>query len=371
MVNVSASLWVLLGAVAFVLLIAASNVANLVLARTLGRRKEMAVRVSLGASRAQVLQQVLVETVLLSVTGGLVGLLLARATIAFAGSALENLLPLGAPIEMDAKVLAFTLAIAISGICAGLVPALQAGGKGLNDSLKQGLGRADSTATGGTTRGLLVVSEVALSFILLMGSVLMIRSLWALHRVNPGFDPHHVLTLSLAIPQTKYSTPDRQSAFFDEVLRRARALPGVEAAAFIDNLPLTGGSMQPFTIEGRAAVPASQEPVVAVRESSPGYLRAMRIPLLVGRDFREADKSAVLVAESMARTYWPNESPLGRRLRFDFTPGVSFEVVGIVEMSSSGVCPTPNRGLLDINSPIRGHGRTCRSWYGRLPTRPR
>src|SRR5579871_4200123 len=328
--DVRERLWVLLGAVGFVLLIASANVANLTLARTLGRRKEMAVRAALGATRGQVLQFVLAESLLLSVAGGAIGLALASLGMPAVRAMLAGQLPRASEISLDPRVLIFTFAISLfAGVAAGIVPALRAGRVNLNDTLKQG-GRGETRATGARTRGLLVVSEVALSFVLLVGAGLLIRSFWALRAANPGFDPRNVATMSMFIPPAKYATPAQQSAFFDETLRRTRALPGIEAAAFVDNPPLTGGSMQPVTIEGQPIVAMSEQPEVATRRASPGYLQTMRLPLRLGRDFRDDDAYVVLVSESMARQFWPNENPLGRHMRFTFHPENLWEVIGVV-----------------------------------------
>lgn len=324
-------LLVLLGSVAFVLLIASANVANLVLSRTLGRRKEMAVRAALGASRALVLQHVLCETLLLSLAGGAAGLLLARGAISLMAATLADQLPRASEIALDSRVLTFTAAVSLlSGILAGLAPAWRAGRVDLNDALKQGLGRTDSPSTGRGVRNALVVAEVMLSFVLLTGAGLMIRTMWNIRHVDPGMDPHNVLTMIVALPKAQYSTATQKTTFFDEVLRRTRALPGVQLAALIDNLPMTGGSMQPVTFEGRPAGSMAEQPEVAVRQSSPGYLATMRIPLKSGRDFRESDVNAVLVSESMAKQFWPGQDPVGRHMGFTFIPGQTWEVIGVV-----------------------------------------
>jgi predicted permease len=337
--NVRTALLVLLGAVAFVLLIASANVANLVLGRALGRRKEIAIRTALGASRGEVVRQILTETALLSLAGGALGLILARLVTSLTAAFLERQLPLSSGVAIDGGVLAFTLTISVlTGVIAGLAPALRASKADLNDTLKQGLGRTDTQAGGRHTRGLLVVSEVALSLMLLIGAGLMIRSLWALRHVDPGLDPHNVVTMSVVIPQAKFKTPAQQSEFFDETLRRVRALPSVDSAGVIDNLPMSGGSMQPIVFEGRAAGSLAEQPEVAVRRCSPGYFRSMRIPLRRGRDFTDADTNVVLVSESMAQRYWRNEDPIGRRIRFTFIPNTSWEVIGVVgDVKQSGL----------------------------------
>ncbi|HEV2388228.1 MAG TPA: ABC transporter permease [Candidatus Acidoferrales bacterium] len=330
------ALLVLLGAVAFVLLIACANVANLVLAKTLGRRKEMAIRTALGATRGRVVAQALSETVLLALGGGAAGWLLARASEAALVRALARELPRASEIRVDGWVLGFTLGISLlAGILAGLLPAWRMTKTNVNEALKQGLGKTDADTGGERTRSVLVISEVALSLVLLAGAGLMIRSLWALDRVNPGFDPHNVLTVTISIPQAKYPQPARQSAFFNQVLARVRALPGVQAAGTIDALPLSGnGSTQPIVIEGRSAGILAEQPEVAVRLISTGYIPALRIPVLAGRDFNDGDTAgrepAILVSRLMADEFWPGKNPIGRHVTLSFTPGKVRTVVGVV-----------------------------------------
>jgi putative ABC transport system permease protein len=334
--EVRLALLVLLGAVVFVLLIACANVANLTLAKTFARRKEIAIRAALGASRGRVLQQVLAETVLLSLAGGLVGLLFANAGTTVITKFLPDSLPRSTEISLDVWVLAFALVVSLlTGIAAGLAPAFRLTKTDLNEALKQGLGRTDSDSGGGRIRSLLVVSEVALSIVLLIGAGLMIRSLWLLHSTNPGFDPANVITMTVVVPRTKYASPLQQVQFFDATLSRVRALPGVESAGVIDDLPLSGdGSHQPIAIEGRPVVPMSDQPEVDVRLISSGYLPALRVPLRRGRDLSASDTAdrpaVVLISEAMAHRFWPNEDPLGKHLTLTFFPDKSREIVGIV-----------------------------------------
>lgn len=334
--DVRPALLVLLGAVAFVLLIACANVANLVLAKTLARRKEIAIRTALGASRFVVLRQILAETVLLSVVGGAVGLFLARFGITLIVKVLGDRIPPFMQITLDIPVLAFTLFLSVvAGVLAGLLPSVRFTRADVNEALKQGQSRGSSDLRGGGTRRLLVVSEVALSLVLLIGAGLMIRSLWELSKVQPGFDPHNVLTLTVPLPPNRYSSPAGQISFFQDVLRRIRALPRVDSAGVIDSLPLNGGgSIQPFSIEGRPVQQMSDQPEVDVRVISHGYIRAMHIPILRGRDFTDSDVAgrpgAVLISDSLARRFWPKEDPIGKHLTLSFYPNVVREVVGIV-----------------------------------------
>jgi predicted permease len=334
--DVRSALLVLLGAVAFVLLIACANVANLTLARTFARQKEIAVRAALGASRARVVQQILAESIVLSLTGGVVGLLVAKTGVTLITKFLSDSLPRSAEIGLDVWVLAFTLALSLlTGGAAGLAPALRLTKTDVNEALKQGLSRTSTDSGGGRLRNLLVVAEVALSLVLLAGAGLMIRSLSVLRGVNPGFDPDNVVTMTLVVPRNKYATPLQQAQFFDAAISRVRALPGVTSAGVIDDLPLNGnGSHQPIAIEGRPALPMSEQPEVDVRLVSPGYFQAMHIPLRKGREFSASDTadrpSVVLISETLARRFWPNEDPLGKHLTMTFFPDKPREIAGIV-----------------------------------------
>jgi predicted permease len=334
--DVRPALLVLLGAVAFVLLIASVNVANLALARTFSRQKEIAIRTALGASSARVLRQILTESVLLALAGGALGLTYAHAGVRLIMAYLADKVPHSIEVGLDSKVLAFTAAISIAtGILAGVLPALRLTRGDVNQSLKQGLGRTDADSSGSRTRSILVVSEVALSLILLVGAGLMIRSFQKLHGVNPGFDSRNVLTMTAMVSRAKFPLPAQQVTFFDQVLQRVRALPGVESAGVVDDIPLdNGGSHQPVAIEGRPTVSMSEQPEVDVRLISTGYMSSLHIPILRGRDFSDADlagrPAVILISESMARQLWPGEDALGKRLTLTFFPDAVREVIGIV-----------------------------------------
>jgi putative ABC transport system permease protein len=333
--DIRPSLLILLGAVALVLLIACANVANLLLARTLSRRKEIAIRAALGAGRGRLLQQALSETLLLALAGGVLGLLFAHYGVELIVNFLGQRLPRFSEIGLDGWVLAFTLgASLVTGLAAGLLPALHLAKEESNQALKESPGQVAADAVGSRTRSTLVVSEVALSLTLLIGAGLLIRSLWALRDSNPGFDPTHVLTMAISIPPTKFADPGQQIRFFNRILERVRAVPGVESAGTNDDLPLVGGSHEPILAEGWPVVPMSDQPEVDVRIISPGYLSAMRIPLLSGRDFDDSDAEgragAVLISQSMAKQFWPNENPLGKHVMLYFYPQLTRVVVGIV-----------------------------------------
>ncbi|HZR56091.1 MAG TPA: ABC transporter permease [Terriglobales bacterium] len=348
--DVRPALLILLGAVAFVLLIACANVANLVLVKTLARQKEIAIRTALGASAVRVLRQILSETLMLSFTGGMLSLFVAHFGVRLIVAFLAQSLPRATDIGLDGWVLAFTLLISLlTGVIAGLVPAFRATKTNLNESLKQGLGRTDADSGGNRTRSILVVSEIALSLVLLIGAGLMIRSLSRLRNVDPGMDTHNVLTMSIDLSRVKYAQPVQQANFFDQLLQHVRRLPGVESASAIDFLPLgNGGSTQPIAVEGRPMVPMAEQPEVAVRSIEPEFIRTMRIPLLQGRAFNNADvvdrPGVILISQSMAKRIWPGENPIGKRLTLTFAPEKSREVVGVVgDVKQDG---------LDVTEPI-------------------
>src|SRR5438874_5543436 len=317
----------LLGAVGLVLLIACANVGNLLLTRALSRRKEIAIRLALGAARGRVFQQLLTEALLLAGTGGALGLLLAYGTLTSASTLLAGQVPRAEEISIDGRVLLFAVGMSmVSGMLAGTLPAVRAGRSDLNDALKEG-GRGDG-AIGVGTRRLLIVCEVALSLVLLMGAGVMVQSLLALRHVDTGFDPNNVLTMDVTLVETRYPTPAHRSSFFDAALQRIRALPGVESAGTIDDLPLVDGSSQTLDLEG---YPPQRDPVaVQVRQINPGYLRAMRIPVLRGRDIVQSDAEVLLVSRDAAKLYWGADDPVGRRATLPFSRTVLRQVVGIV-----------------------------------------
>jgi predicted permease len=332
--DIRPALLVLLGAVAFVLLIACANVANLLLARALARNKEIAIRSALGASRTRLIQQLMIETILLALGGGLAGLVVAKFGMDLIVHFLAQQLPRSTEIGLEGSVLVFTLVVSVlTGIIAGLMPAWRLSKANVNETLKQGMGRAGDSG-GNRTRAALVVCEVSLSLMLLAGAGLMIRSLWNLRGSSPGFDPHGTLTASLPIPGTRYKSPQEEISFWNRVLDRLRALPGVESAGVVDDLPFNGGSHQPIMIEGRPQVPMAEQPEVDVRVISTGYLRTMHIPVLRGRDFSESDgadrQGVILISQAMAQRFWPGEDAMGKRLTLTFAPDKVREVVGIV-----------------------------------------
>jgi putative ABC transport system permease protein len=326
--NSRAMLVMLLGAVGLVLLIACANVGNLLFGRALSRRREIAIRSALGAGRGRVFQQLLTEALLLAGAGGALGLLLAYGTLTAASTLLAGQVPRAEEIAIDGRVVLFAVGLSLlTGVLAGTLPAARAGRSDLNDALKEGA-RSDG-AIGVGTRRLLIVCEVALSLALLMGAGVMIQSLLALRYGDSGFNPDKVLTMKMRLVDARYPSPAQRSSFFAAALQRIRALPGVEAAGTIDDLPLTAGSSQTLALEG---YPPQREPVaVQVRQITPGYMRAMGISVLRGRDIVESDAEALLVSADAAKLYWGADDPIGRRATL---PAVSKtilrQVVGIV-----------------------------------------
>lgn len=327
-------LLVLLGAVGFVLLIACANVGNLMLARTLGRRREIAVRAALGASRRRLLGQLIVESLLLSVVGGALGLALATFGLPSLVALLADRLPRAAEVRVSVPVLAFTTAVsALTGLLAGIAPAWGAMRADLAHALQQGAARGTSEA-GRRVRSALVVAEVALALVLLTGAGLLVRSLWLLSRVDPGFDPRDVVRMAVILPDARYGDGARRTAFFHALLERVRALPRVEAVGATTSLPLNGASNWPVAFEGRPAPPVSQQPNVMTEVVAGDYFRTLRIPLKRGRAFDAHDDAdapgVVIVSEAMARRFWPGEDAIGKRLTTAFFPEKTREVVGIV-----------------------------------------
>ncbi|HJT69811.1 MAG TPA: ABC transporter permease [Terriglobales bacterium] len=334
--DVRPALLMLLGAVGFVLLIACVNVANLSLARIFSRHKEIAIRTAMGASSARIVRQILAESVLLALFGGAVGLGLTPFGIRLIMAFLAGRLPQSMSAGLNVQVLVFTVAVSVlTGVAAGIFPALHLSRSNVNQALKEGLGRTDADSSGNSTRSMLVVLEVSLSLVLLVGAGLMIRSFQYLRHVDPGFDSSGVLTLNAAISGTKFTDPTQETGFFRRVLERVRSLPGVLSAGLINDIPLgRNGSHQPIAVEGRPVVPMSEQPEVDVSIISAGYVSALRIPILRGRDFSDGDVAgrppAILISQSLAKQFWPDEDPIGKHITLTFFPGVAREVVGVI-----------------------------------------
>ena len=330
------ALLVLLGAVALVLLIACANVANLLLARSTARQRELAVRAALGAARTRIMRQLMAESLVLAALGGVAGLLMAWWALAVLRAAVADTLPIQRleAVGIDGWVLAFTVgASVLSGLFFGLIPALTASGSDLTDALKQG-GRSGSAARGNRTRGVFVVVEVALALVLLVGAGLLIRSFSRLVHVNPGFDPRGLVTMDVGLPAARYDNPKRID-FFRRLFEQIDRLPGVETSGGISFLPLTGlASATSYTVVGQPVPARGEEPVAEVRVVTNAYFKAMGVPLLKGRLFNEQDvndtTNRVVVSEALAKKHWANEDPIGRKIRINWNEQREDEIIGVV-----------------------------------------
>lgn len=342
--DVRTALFILLGAVGFVLLIACANVANLLLARATLRKREIAIRSALGAGRRRIVYQLLTESVLLSLVGGVLGLVLGYAGVRalLAGSLVDipRIGEHGGAVTLDWRVLTFTLLVALfTGVLFGLVPAFSASRTDLSLTLKEGSSRAGSSFRQNKARSILVVTEMALALILLVGAALLIRTFVTLRSVKPGFDAHNVLTMEMSLSGTRFEKTAGVAQAVHEVERRVGALPGVDSIAMTCCLPLTGGVDLPFTIEGRPPTDGPYNGDVQWRNVSPQYFQVFRIPLLRGRTFTERDDAGsehvVVITEAMAKKFWPKGDATGARITIGRGLGPEFEepprqVIGIV-----------------------------------------
>lgn len=326
-------LYTLLGAVGCVLFIACANIANLLLARAIARHRELSIRAALGATRARLVRQLLVESVVLSLCGGTAGLLVAKWGLDLLLSLAPAGLPRAANIHLDTTVLVFAIALSVvTGLVFGVAPALLAANADVIDALKQGA--RGSTDTRGKLRGALVVLEMALALVLLGGAGLLARSFMQLTKVDPGFNPAHATVLRLELPAKKYEKPEQQIAFADALLERLRILPGVEAVGLTHALPIVYDWVMTFELEGRPPVAASDLPTANYYTVTPDYFRAMGIHLLRGRLFTAQDDAraprVAIISETLARQFFPNEEPLGKRIAIGGNPQTWREIVGIV-----------------------------------------
>jgi putative ABC transport system permease protein len=320
-------------AVGLVLLIACGNVATLLLSRALARRKEIAMRTALGASRSLLIRQLLVESLMLSVVAGIAGVGLGWAGIIALAKWGSSQLPQGIPVNIDLRVLLFTAVVSLlTGLIFGSLPALQLSRVDPNSTLRdEGRGVSASRARARLTN-LLVVGQVALSLVLLISAGLLLRSFSRLLNIDPGFDPRDVLTMNISLPTPKYAKPEQQIAFFDELLRRVSALPGVRDAAVSAALPLQWIRVTPVLPDGQPNLPLSQRPFIDIEAISPKWLNTMRVPLRAGRGLTAADNAqapkVVIANESFARRFWPNENPIGKHVIVGRWPQPA-EVIGI------------------------------------------
>jgi putative ABC transport system permease protein len=303
---------------------------------------------SLGANRGTVARQLLTESVLLALIGGTLGTALSVSATRALATWGASRLPQGIRLDMDLRVFAFTLAVSVlTGIVFGTFPALQLARVNPGPVLRDG-GRGASTSAG-WMKNLLVVAQVALALLLFIGAGLLVRSFAQLLRVDPGFDPHNVLTMNVSLPTVKYATAERQIAFFDEVLRRTSALPGVQSAAISAALPLSTIRITPVLPEGQPNLPLGQRPFLDIEAVSPQWFRTMHVPLRAGREFSEIDTArapkVVIVNESFARRFWPDRNPVGKRVIVGRGPAPS-EVVGVAaDIRNRGLAQTPQAQL--------------------------
>jgi putative ABC transport system permease protein len=327
------SLLLMLGAVSLVLLIACANVANLLLVHATGRKREFAIRAAMGAGRGRIVLQLLTESVLLSVTGGILGLVLGyaglRGLLAMSPGDIPRIGEHGGAVSIDWRVLAFTLGVSLlTGILFGLFPAIGASRPDLNSTLKESSNRAGTGFHQSKARSLLVISEISLAMVLLIGAALLIRTFLALHRVNPGFEPHNVLTLQMSLTGDRF----QKTAGVAELVRNGRerlnAIPGVEVSASTCCLPMEGGFELPFLVVGRP-VDKGQQVDAGWMNASAGYFEAFKIPIVRGRDFTDRDVAGapgvMIINESMAKKYWPKENPVGQQIIIGKGVGPEFD----------------------------------------------
>jgi putative ABC transport system permease protein len=337
--NVRPALILLLGAVSLVLLIACVNVANLLLARASSRGREVAIRTAMGAGRGRVVRQLLTESVLLSLGGGLLGIFFAWASLGPLLKISAGSVPQVVPIELDRSVLVFTFVVSlITGLFFGLVPALRTAKLDLRETLNEGSRGSTSGPGHHRIRGVLVASEIALAVLLLVGSGLLLRSFSRLQDVPPGFQADHLLVADIPLSQTAYAKPEQRYQFFDRLVERVKALPGVRSAGAASFLPVSGGgSVIHFNITGHPPKTPHDYVAAGYRTVTPNYLETLGVPLLRGRMLTPADNdkapAVVVINASMAAKYFPNENPLGKRLQLGATPDKdvpTMEIVGVI-----------------------------------------
>ncbi|HEX3435542.1 MAG TPA: ABC transporter permease [Pseudacidobacterium sp.] len=342
--DVRSSLFILLGAVSLVLLIACANVANLLLVRAAGRKREFAIRVSMGATRGRIIRQLLTESILLAITGGILGSILGyvgvRALLALSPGNIPRIGEHGAAVGIDWRVLLFTLGVSLlTGILFGLFPAIGASRPDLNSTLKESSNRSGTGFRQSKARSLLVISEVSLALVLLIGAALLIRTFLALRNVNPGFDTHNVLTLDMSLTGDRFQKTAGVAQLTRDGRERLNAIPGVEASASTCCLPLEGGFGLPFIVVGRPLGKDQQTGGAGWMNASPGYFDSFKIPILRGRDFTDKDVAGapgvVLINDAMAKRFWPKENPVGQQIIIGKDVGPQFDeparqIIGIV-----------------------------------------
>jgi predicted permease len=368
------SLFVLLGAVGFVLLIACANVANLLLVRATGRKREFAIRAAMGAGRARIVRQLLTESIVLSITGGVLGLVLGyagvRALLAVSPAGLPRVGENGAAVGLDWRIFLFTLGISLfTGILFGLFPAITASRVDLHTTLKESSNRSGTGFRQSKMRSLLVIGEVSLALVLLIGAALLIRTFIALRQVNPGFDPRNVLTLEMSLTGDQFKKTAGVAQVSHDGRERLNAIPGVEISAFTCCLPLEGGYGLPFNIIGRPPAPKSPwSGSSGWMSASPGYFAVFHIPILRGRDFTEQDTGSspavVLINETFVKKFFPKENPIGQQLLIGKGVGPQFteparQIVGVVGDIRDGGLNNDPRPLMIVPSSQVADGMTA------------
>jgi putative ABC transport system permease protein len=356
--NIRPMLWMLFGAVGFVLLIACSNVASLLLARATSRSREFAVRASLGAGRGRLIGQMLAESVLLAFGGGALGLLMAQWSLNGISKMTALDLPRAGEIRLDGMVLGFAIVLSMgTALLFGLVPSLGASRPDLAGALRAsgespGLAGARRAATWFSARGFLVAGQVALSMVLLIGATLLMESLARLRRVDPGFQAANLLTMQIALPSARYDTVQKKAAFYDELVRRVESVHGVRSAAVALTLPMTGFSGTAVQIVGQPSVKLNERPIAIVQNTTPGFFSTMGIPLRRGRDFTTHDTQSaplvVIINESLARRFWPTypngPDPVGQHLVTGVSAGG--QIIGIAaDVRQAGLAVDTRPGL--------------------------
>jgi putative ABC transport system permease protein len=334
--EVQKALLVLFGAVGFLLLMACANVANLLLARGATRRKEIAIRNAVGASRGRILLQLLAESMLLALAGGALGILLARGGVAMLARLGSQSIPRLAEARLDVRLFLFALGVSlVTGVVFGVAPAIQVSGANLNSALTEG-GRGGTTGRRGRAmRSALVVLEVTLSVVVLIGAGLLIRSFVRLRSTDPGFQPSGLLTFRLPLAGGRNSAAQRRIAFLQQISDRIASTPGVRAVGAANSLPLTGlGVGVMFRVDGRPLPPPDQRPIGLIRSVTPAYFRTMGIPLVAGREFIASDTAesapVALVNQTLSRRFWPTGNPVGGRLVLYLANERTVEIVGVV-----------------------------------------
>jgi putative ABC transport system permease protein len=341
---------ILSGAVALVLLIACANVASLLLSRALSRKREIATRVAVGASRGAIVRQLLTESIMLSLIAGVLGVGLGWAATRALAIWGASQVPQGFSINLDVPVLLFTLAISLlAGISFGIFPAVQLVRADLNATLRAEGRSASPGRSGSKTRVLLVIGQIALSLVLLIAAGLLSRSFNRLLHVDPGFDAHNLLTMNVSLSTTKYAKPDQQIAFFDDVLQRVSSQPGIRSVAISATLPLTFKRITPVLPQGQPDVPLAQRPFVDIEAISPRWFETTRVPMRSGRTFTNADNATappvVVVNETFARQYWPGQSSVGKKIAIGRRPDPALVVGVAADIKNQGLQKDPQAQL--------------------------